>query len=130
MLGVMSSIVYDWVARRWIEGTFSINIFEELPIPTPALRTPIGVRLSSISARLASKDMRFDTWAKECGTEVGSVKSEDEKNELICELDALVALAYGLSAEDVTLIMRTFHVGWDYEPHLNKVLEYFEKWSN
>jgi len=130
MLGVMSSIIYDWVARRWIEGTFSINIFEELPIPTPALRTPIGERLSSISARLAAKDMRFDTWARECGTEVGSVKSEDEKNELICELDALVALAYGLSAEDVTLIMKTFHVGWNYEPHLNKVLEYFEKWSN
>ena len=67
---------------------------------------------------------------KACGVTVGSVRTEEEKNELVCELDALVALAYGLSADDVSLIMKTFHVGWDYQPHLDKVLEYIEKWSN
>jgi hypothetical protein len=130
MLGIMSSVIYDWVARRWIEGTFSINIFEELPIPTAAFNTQIGRGIVELAARLAAKDARFETWANECGVKVSSVKSAEEKNELISELDALVAIAYGLSAKDVSLIMETFHVGWDYQSHLEKVLGYFEKWSN
>lgn len=130
LLGVMSSRIYDWVIRRWIDSTFSITLFNNMPIPGNALGTRIGDALIHTSARLATPDSRFSNWAKECGVEVGSVKSEEEKNELICELDALVALAYGLSADDVSLVMETFHVGWDYEPHLSKVLEYYEKWSN
>jgi hypothetical protein len=130
LLGVLSSRVYDWVLRRWIDSYFSGDLFNNLPIPSQVLGTGLGSRISRVSAILGAVDSRYTNWASECGVEVGSVKTEDEKNELICELDALVALAYGLSAEDVTLIMETFHVGWDFEPHLNRVLEYFEKWSN
>jgi hypothetical protein len=129
LLGVMSSRIYDWVIRRWIDSTFSITLFNNMPLPGHALGTKIGDAAVQQSARLAAVDLRYTKWAEECGVEVGSVKTEEEKNELICELDALVALAYGLSAEDVTLIMKTFHVGWDYEPHLTKVLGYFEEWS-
>jgi hypothetical protein len=126
----MSSHIYDWFIRRWIEGTFTMKLLNNSPIPKQAFDSALGNRIINISARLAAVDTRCEKWARECGVEVGSVNSEEEKNELICELDSLVALAYGLSSEDVTLIMKTFHVGWDYEPHLNKVLEYFEKWSN
>jgi hypothetical protein len=129
MLGVMSSHIYDWFIRRWIEGTFTMKLLTNSPIPKDVFGKVVGNRIVSNSARIAAVDKRFEKWADECGVEVGSVKTEEEKNELICELDALVALAYGLSAEDVTLIMKTFHVGWDYEPHLNKVLGYFEEWS-
>jgi hypothetical protein len=130
LLGVMSSRIYDWVLRRWIDSTFSATLFNNIPVPSACLGTDLQQTITTVSARLAAIDDRYSNWATECGVEVGSVKTEEEKNELICELDALVALAYGLSADDVSLIMETFHVGWDYEPHLNKVLEYFEKWSN
>jgi hypothetical protein len=129
ILGVMSSHIYDWFIRRWIEGTFTMKLLTNSPIPKQAYDSNIGNRLVNISARLAAVDRRFETWASECGVKVGSVTTEEEKEELICELDALAALAYGLSAEDVSLIMETFHVGWNYEQHLEKVLGYFEKWS-
>lgn len=130
ILGIMSSHIYDWFIRRWIEGTFTMKLLKNAPIPKQAFGSELGSRIVSNSARLAAIDSRFSKWASECEVQVGSVKTEVEKVELICELDALVGLAYGLSADDVSLIMKTFHVGWDYQPHLDKVLEYFEKWSN
>ena len=40
------------------------------------------------------------------------------RQDLIAELDAVVALLYGLSRPDVEHIFATFHRGWDYRPRL------------
>jgi len=130
LLGVVSSRIYDWFLRRIIDRTFTAEIFKRMPIPSQALGTAIGNRITEISARLAAVDDRYVTFAAECGIEVGSVNTEAEKLELIQELDALVAIAYGLARDDVKVIMETFHPTFDHAPYLAKVLEYFEKWSS
>jgi hypothetical protein len=79
-----------------------------------------------IAGRLAAVDDRFSDWAAAVGVPVGSV-SEKEKPLLEAELDALVAHLYGLSREHVIHIFETFHRGWDYQPRLTSVLEYFDK---
>ena len=130
LLGVMCSRIYDYLLRKIIDRTFTGEIFKRMPVPSQAIGRKVGDRITTISARLAAVDDRYAQFASECGVSVGSVETEQEKESLIQELDALVALAYGLNAKDVEVIMKTFHPTFDHAPYMAKVLEFFEKWSS
>ena len=96
---------------------------------------PVGLRgthsnrLVEISGRLAAVDERYRSWADEVGVPVGSVTDPVEKQDLIDELDALVSLLYGLTADQVEHIYATFHRGWAYQPRLAAVLAHFHAWE-
>ena len=130
LLGVLCSIPFDWQARRVVEGNLVFEIFNSLTAPWHMMATRLGERLTAAAGLLAAADERFAAWAAEVGVPVGSVKTEDEKNELIYEIDALVSLMYGLSEDHVVHIFETFHRGWDYQPRLERVLEYYAKWKD
>ena len=61
---------------------------------------------------------------------VNSVKSKDKKNDLISELDAVVAHLYGLTDVELAHIFETFHVGWDYQGRLDATLLHFRAWNS
>jgi hypothetical protein len=126
LLGVLSSIPLDWLARRTVEVNLTYHILNGFPVPRTALDDVRLTRVIEIAGRLAAVDERFSEWAAAVGVPVGSV-SEEEKPLLEAELDALVAHLYGLSREHVIHIFETFHRGWDYQPRLTSVLEYFDK---
>jgi hypothetical protein len=58
------------------------------------------------------------------------VTDPTNKSALTAELDALVALLYGLSEAQTTHVFETFHVGWDYQPRLDAVLEHYATWKD
>jgi hypothetical protein len=84
-------------------------------------------RVVEIAGRLAAADERFKDWARVVGVAVGSVKTDDEKNLLIAETDALVAHMYGLTRSQIVHVFKTFHRGWDYTPRLERVLSFYDK---
>jgi hypothetical protein len=86
-------------------------------------------RVIEISGRLAAVDTRYDEWARAVGVPVGSVTDGTEKDDLIAELDAAVALLYGLDEADLQVMFSTFHVGWRYEQRLATVLNHFRRLS-
>ena len=49
----------------------------------------------------------------------------DEKEDMIHELDAVVAHLYGLSEPQLVHIFETFHEGWDYHERLEGVFRHF-----
>ena len=53
---------------------------------------------------------------------------EDEKLDMIHELDAVVARLYGLTEAQLALIFETFHEGWEYQERLDGVLRHFRRW--
>lgn len=129
LLGVMSSIPFDWQTRLVVELNFTFEILNDLAVPVfddDAVRCQ---RVVEIAGRLAAVDDRYSDWASVVGVPVGSVTSVTEKDELIAELDALVSLLYGLSEDQVEHIFATFHRGWDYEPRLEAVLTYYREWK-
>lgn len=130
LLGVLCSIPMDWYARRYVELGMSLNIVNGLPVPTLDELSTISARIMDLSGRLAAVDNRYVEWAAEVGVPVGSVKTEEDKNDIIYELDALVSLLYGLSEEQVEHVFATFHRGWDYQPRLNAVLKHYADWKN
>lgn len=130
LLGVMCSIPFDWYMRRWVELTFSYELLNPSPVPRPDSSNPLRQRVTVISGQLAAVDDRYTVWATEVGVPSGSVTDALTKSALTAELDALVALLYGLSEAQTTHIFETFHRGWDFQPRLDAVLEHYAAWKD
>lgn len=128
LLGVLSSIPLDWYARRFVETHLTYHVLNPLPIPRPERDNPLWQRAVALSGRLACPDERFADWAAAVGVDYGPLEPA-EKEDMIHELDAVVAHLYGLSEAQLRHIFETFHEGWDYGPRLEAVLEHFRSWE-
>jgi hypothetical protein len=121
LLGVLSSMPLDWYARRLVENHVSYSFLNALPIPDAAPTDPRRSRVAEIAARVSAVDERYGEWAAEVGVPV-STTTDEERHELLAELDAVVALLYGLTQSDVRLIYDTFHEGADYSQRRDAVI--------
>ena len=128
LLGVLCSIPLDWYARRFVEVSVNFFIINPFPVPRPSRDNSRWQRVVSLAGRLACPDERFATWAEAVGVSCGPLEP-DEKNDMIYELDAVVAHLYELKEEQLVHIFETFHEGWDYQERLDAVLQYFRKWE-
>jgi hypothetical protein len=127
-LGVLSSIPADWFARRIVEAHVDGFIMNAFPMPRPDRNNPIRRHVELIAARLAAVDERYREWAGSVGVSVDGV-SDGNKEDMLAELDAAVALLYGLAEEGVRTIFETFHHGWDFESRLRAVLDHYRRLS-
>lgn len=130
VLGVLASLPFDWYARQMVETHATVEFLLGSPVPRPKESDPVRRRMIEISGRLAAVDERYAAWAAEVGVEVGTANAEPTKTELIAELDALVALLYGLTPKQVEHVFLTFHRGWNYGARLERVLAYYEQWKD
>jgi hypothetical protein len=128
LLGVLSSIPLDWYARRFVESNVNYHIINAFPIPRPGQDSPLRQRVVELSGRLAAIDQRFKNWSDAVGVSFGPL-DDDIKNDMISELDAIVAHLYNLSREHVNIIFQTFHNGWDYQQRIDAVLRYYDEWE-
>jgi hypothetical protein len=124
LLAALSSRALDWYARRFVEVSMNFFIFNPLPIPRPSRDNPLWQRAVALAGRLAAPDDRFAEWAQAVGVECGPLDAID-KQDMIDELDAVVARLYGLSSDQLIHIFETFHEGWDYQPRLDAVMAHF-----
>lgn len=147
LLGVLSSVPFDWFTRRFVELKMAFELLKTFPVPRldpssgQALSTdgtamstsldlrPLRDRVIEISGLLAAADDRFAEWAKAVGVTVGSVKSEAQREDLIAELDAVVSLLYGLTEEHLKTVFSSFHRGWDHSSRLKAVEAHYAKWK-
>ena len=127
LVGILSSIPLDWYARRFVETHVNFFVFNPFPIPRPQRRDVLWKRAVKLAGRLACPDKRFANWAQAVGVECGPLAA-DEKEDMIHELDAVVAHLYGLSEPQFVHIFETFHEGWDYQDRLDGVLRHFKEW--
>lgn len=131
VLGVLSSIPFDWYARQMVETHATVEFLLGAPVPRPAPDSALRLRVIEISGRLSAVDERYATWAAEVGVPVGSADmATSEKDDLVAELDALVSLLYGLTEDQVEHVFATFHRGWNYGPRLNAVLKHYREWKS
>ncbi len=130
LLAIMSSIPFDWMARRWVELNMTFELLNNLPVPRFDDAQLSTKRIVEIGARLGSPDERFSEFARDAGVPTGTLNESPQREDAIAELDALVALAYGLENRDIFTIFETFHRGWDYTSRLSAVLEHFDSWKD
>jgi hypothetical protein len=129
LLGILASIPLDWYARRFVELNLNFFILNPFPIPRPTRNDPLWQRTVALAGRLACPDKRFAKWGKAVGVEYGKLDA-NEKDDMIAELDAVVAHLYGLTEPQLTHIFETFHEGWDYQPRLKAVMKHYKNWAS
>lgn len=128
LLGILCSIPLDWYARRFVETHVNLHILNSFPIPRPQRDNPLWKRVVKLSGRLACPDQRYCEWAQSVGVDYGPL-SDTQKDNMIAELDAVVAHLYGLSRRQLIHIFETFHENWDYQSRLTSVLKHFDRWG-
>ncbi len=128
LLGVLCSMPLDWYVRRFVETHLNFFIFNPLPVPRPPRTSRHWQRVVALAGRLACPDKRFGAWAKAIGVECGPI-AEDEKEDAVAELDAIVARLYGLTEPQLVHVLETFHEGWDPGKRLEAVLGHFRAWD-
>ncbi len=128
LLGLLCSIPLDWYSRRFVETNVTYFILNGFPIPRPQRSDPKWSKIVALAGRLAAADKRFSGWAQAVGVGCGALE-DDEKDDMICELDAVSAHLYGLSEKHLIHIFETFHEGWDYDKRLKGVLKHYHDWS-
>jgi len=121
ILGVMCSMPFDWHARLWVEANFTASIVKPFPVPSAERSDPVRRVVEQVAGRLAAVDERYEPWARAVGVPTGSV-ADGERADLLAQLDAAVALLYGLDERDLRVIYETFHEGADYSAHCARVL--------
>jgi len=131
LLGCLSSIPLDWYARRYVETSLTYFVLNPFPIPRPRPKNDnqLKKRILELVGRLACSDIRFAEWAATIGVKYNNL-TEDLKEDMIHELDAVVSHLYGLNEKHLIHIFETFHEGWDYEKRLKATLKHFQDWRN
>jgi hypothetical protein len=129
LLGIMSSRIFDWYARRWVELNFTFELLNHMPIPVYKQADERAFKLISNTAQLAAVDMRYKSWAESCGLPELSELTSESQEELTIENDALAAHLYSLSREQTATIFKTFHNSWNFSDHLSKTMAYYDKWE-
>lgn len=104
---IMNSLPFDWQARRFVETHLSFFILELLTVPR--LDDATYGELVKLGARLSCPDERFAEVAEACGTTVG-LSSDAERVAMQARVDALVAVAYGLTPADIEIVLQDFTV--------------------
>ena len=124
VLGVLSSIPLDWYARCFVETHVNYFVFNPFPVPRPDRSDRNWQRVVQLAGRLACPDERFAEWAEQVGVACGPL-APDDKDDMIHELDAVVAHLYGLDEHQLVHVFQTFHKGWDFGDRLDAVLHHY-----
>ncbi len=124
LLGVLNSIPFDWLLRRYIETTFNFYILKMMCFPR--LDNTPWQRIGELGARLSCIDDRFSGFATGAGVECGPL-SDAQRQDLRAEIDALVARAYGLTEDELRFIFTDFTENAVPPAYRQQVLEKFER---
>ena len=124
ILGVLNSVPFDWIARRYVETNLNFYVLNMLTFPPPD-NTP-RESIGTLAARLSCVDERFADFAAEAGVDCGSL-TDAERNDKRAEIDALVAHAYGLAKDELRFVFTDFTENAVSLAYREKVLEWFER---
>ena len=104
-LGILNSLPFDWQARRYVEMHMSLFILNSLVVPD--LGDEDFDAISEAAARLSAVDDRFADFAAAAGVLCGGL-SDADRERLRIEIDARVARAWDLTADDLEVMLEDF----------------------
>lgn len=95
-IGITNSFVFDWMIRRIISTTVNYFLLYSIPMPDISLDSEIASKIIDDTRKLSEMSEEYYTG--------------DEMQKLRTEIDVLVAEAYGLTFEDLEVIMKDFSI--------------------
>jgi hypothetical protein len=104
---LLNSLVLDFVVRRKAVAHVTKTVMASLPVADVPLDNGPGAEVVRLAGRLACRSPDFAELAEVLGVECGPIAASDEQ-ELRAELDARVAHLYGLSGEQLEIVLTDF----------------------
>ena len=123
VLGILNSLSFDWLTRRYVEIQLNFFILEILFFPIQ-INTPWKI-IGKLASRLSCIDDRFTEFAVNTGVECGPL-TDIERNDLKATIDAKVALAYGLTKDHLRFVFTDFSKKLVSDAYRKLVLEKFD----
>ncbi len=123
--GIFNSFVFDFLIRARVSMNLSFFYVYQTPVPAN-YHNNIAKKIMQLAARLSSPDEHFRELADAVGVPFGPLTMK-ERLEQTAELNALVARHYGLSREDLVVILDSF-TSFVEDPDLENLEEI--KWSD
>jgi hypothetical protein len=125
MSGIFNSLVFDFLIRARVSMNLNFFYVYQTPIPSD-YHNSTAKKIIRLAARLSSPDERFRELADAVGVPFGPLTMK-ERLELTAEMNALVARHYGLTREDLAVILDSF-TSFVEDPELENLEEI--KWSD
>ena len=123
VLGIMNSLPFDWMSRRYVETNLNYFILNMLTFPLSDDTS--WQQIGKLATRLSCVDDRFADFAAEAGVECGPLTGA-QRNDARAEIDALVARAYDLTEDELRFIFTDFTENAVSPAYRQLVLEKFE----
>ena len=123
--GIFNSFVFDFLIRARVSANLSFFYVYQTPVPAD-YHNNIANKIKQIAARLSAPDERFRELAEALGVPFGPLTMK-ERLEMTAELNALAARHYGLSREELSVILESFS-SFEEDPELESLGEI--KWSD
>ena len=130
LLGVMTSVPFDWIARRRVETHLNYFILNSLPVPRPSRDDLRREHVGALSARLAAIDERYADFAAANRVDHGPVSAVDAAA-TVAELDAVVAHLFGLKRDELEEMFEDFpptEAGVS-PGRRQAILEWYDRWA-
>jgi hypothetical protein len=124
----MSSLIFDWYTRKFIETAADLHLVRAFPIPEISDER-LSSRITQLAGNLAAVDKRYFDWANRAGVSMGGGLTDSDRISLVAELDGLVALAYRLNTDDLRHLYASFHRGWTDPVRLEIAASTMENWG-
>ncbi len=139
LCSIMNSMVFDYCTRMKVGGThFAQFIIEQLPIiPFKKWFKYIDI-LKDKCIELFYTSHDLESFANDCGYRGKPFKwNEERRMQILCEIDAIYALLYGLNKAEIKFIIETFPIikkneilqFGEYKTK-NLILEYYDKYED
>ncbi len=114
VVGLLNSLVLDFVIRRKAGSHVTKSIMVTLPIADIPLESGLGADIARLAGRLTCRNPEFAELASVLGIACAPLLPGEEQA-LRAELDARVARLYGLSAAHLELVLADFRQSADAE---------------
>ena len=109
LLAVFNSVVFDWLIRMKVSKHLSLFLVESQPVPRLIAADPAFGPLVEAAARLTCVGEAFAPLAEAVGVDPARAVTEaEDRAALRAEVDARVALVYGLVQDDLEHVLGTF----------------------
>jgi hypothetical protein len=128
VLGVFNSVTADWLLRQQVSAHVSMFYVYQLPMPRLSKGNRYFEEIVRRSAMLSCKTDDFVDVAVVAGIEPPDRAAEaDTRVRLTAEIDAIVAHLYGLTEQELSLILASFPLMPDTTKQ--QALETFRTWK-
>ncbi|NEA95400.1 N-6 DNA methylase [Actinospica acidiphila] len=114
LVALLNSLVLDFIVRRKASASVTKSIMATLPVVDVPLDHGVGAEVVRLSGQLTCRAPEFEALAEILGVECSPLTKREEYG-LRAELDARVAHLYGLTAQQLELILADFRQSADAE---------------